>query len=190
MANIKRVRVAWSGGGVTGPGVSTLYFSAAASGFPADLQTFFQAIKAGIPSNVQIDVPNTGDLIDETTGALAGVWTDSGGSSTVGATGAVFAQGAGLRVRWVTGGVHNGRRVVGTTFIVPISSIACDTSGTVENTYRGVVNTAASAFVSAQAGDFVIWSKPTPAAPSSGESNAVLAAVVPDPVTGLRSRRT
>lgn len=189
MANIKRVRVTWSGSAVTGPGVSTFYFTAGATGFPADLQTFFQAIKTGMTTGVTISVPNTGDTIDETTGALSGVWTDSGGGTTTGTNNLLFVAGTGIRVKWVTGGIHNGRRVVGSTFLCPLVGAAFDTDGTPTATTVSNFSTAASALVSAVTPDMVVWSRPTPAAPNSGESNAVLAAVVPDATSWLRSRR-
>lgn len=189
MANLKRLRAAWSGNGVVGPGVSTFYFTATATGFPADLQTFFQAVKSNFPSSVTITVPNTGDTIDETTGALQGVWTDAGGSTTVGTGSGAFAGGVGMRCRWITGGIHNGRRVIGTTFLAPMVNLAWDTDGTPGAATVSGIQTAASALVSAVTPDMVIWSKPTPPSGSDGESNAVVAALVPDAISWLRSRR-
>jgi len=189
VANLKRVRVVWSGSGVVGPGVSTFYFVSAATGFPTDLQTFFQAIKAALPSSVTVSVPNTGDTIDETTGALVGVWTDSGGSSTVGTSSTLFAGGVGMRCRWITAGIHRGRRVIGSTFIAPMQSASFSTDGTPDAGSVTLLQTAASALVSSSAGDMVIWSKPQPPAGSDGESNVVLSALVPDKTSWLRSRR-
>lgn len=190
MANIKRVRCTWTGAGVTGPGVSTFFFTATASGFPADLQTLFQALKVVIPTTVTISVPNTGDILDETNGTLQGVWTDSGGSTTTGTNSGAFAGGVGMRLRWITGGIHNDRRVIGTTFVSPIAGGSFDTDGTPLTSTVTALQTAASAFVSASTPDFVIWSKPASEAAADGESNAVLAALVPDAASWLRSRRT
>lgn len=189
MANIKRVRCTWSGAGVIGPSVSTYYFTATASGFPADLQTFFQAIKSALPDDVTITVPNAGDVIDETNGTLQNVWTDSGGSTTTGTASGAFQQGSGGRVKWLTGGIHNDRRVIGSTFLVPMASLAFTTFGIMDTASQAVIQTAASALVSAVTPDMVIWSKPTPPGGSDGESNAVIAASVPLYVTQLRSRR-
>ena len=190
MANLKRVRVTWSGAGVVGPGLSTFYFTSTATGFSAQLQTFFQAIKSLFPPSVTVTVPNTGDLIDASTGALAGVWTDSGGSTTVGTGSGNFALGTGMRVRWVTGGIHKGRRVLGTTFLVPCVSLAFDTDGTPGPSTITVIATAASALIAAAGAGFQIWSKPTPPGGSDGVSNQVLAAIVPDTPSGLRTRRS
>lgn len=189
MANLKRVRCTWTGPGVVGPSVTTFYFTSGATGFPADLQTFFQAIKAGFPDDVIVTVPNTGDLIDETNGHIGSVWTDSGGSTTTGTSSSVFAQGSGMRVNWVTGGIHNDRRVIGTSFLVPLASVAFDTTGIVSSTHVATVQSAASALVSAVTPDMVIWSKPSSEAAADGESNAVLAAIARSAATQLRSRR-
>lgn len=189
MANIKRVRCELSGTGVTGPAVSTFYFSATASGFSADLQTFYQAVKGNFPSGLQIDVPNTGDLIDETNGVLVGVWTDSGGSSTAGTGSTNFSLGNGLRVKWVTGGIRGDRRVIGSTFLVPAVSAAFTTGGLVAGATSSAVTAAASALVSAQGGDMLIWGKPHSKVAADGESNAVLAGFCSSTPTQLRSRR-
>lgn len=189
MADLKRVRVTWSGSAVVGPGVSTFYFASAATGFPAKLQTFFQAIKSSFPVTATITVPNTGDVINEATGALSGVWTDSGGSTTVGTGAFPYPAGVGIRVRWVTGGVRHGRRVVGSTFLVPVVNPAYDTDGTIIPATLTTIGTAVNAFVTSAAGDQHIWSKPTPPGGSDGTSSSVLAGFVPDMVTSLRSRR-
>lgn len=190
MAVLKRVRCPLTGGGVVGPSVATFYFSSTATGFSADLHTFFQAIKAGMPDDLFIQVPNTGDTINDTNGTLAGVWTDSGGSTTQGTSSAAFALGAGARIRWVTEGVRSDRRVVGTTFLVPLASDGFQTSGAVSSTYANTVSTAAAALITAQSPDMLIWSKPHSKAAADGESNPIISAFVVSVPTGLRSRRT
>jgi hypothetical protein len=190
VANLKRVRCPWDGGGVIGPSVSTFYFSATASGFSADLQTFFQAVKGWLPDDVTITVPNTGDIINEVNGELTGVWTDSGGSTSTGTQTANFALGAGARVTWVTAGIRGGRRVSGTTFLVPIASSAMDTTGRISSGATASITTAASDLVTAQSPDFMVWGKPHSKAAADGESNAVLAGFCRTVPTSLRSRRS
>ena len=82
MTAILRMRCEWGGSGVTGPGLTTFYFDQAGSGFPADVRTFFEAIKANIPSNTTITVPNGGDIIEDTTGVLSGSWSEPSGVTT------------------------------------------------------------------------------------------------------------
>lgn len=190
MAQIKRVRCPLTGGGVVGPSVSTFYFTSSATGFPAKLQTFFQAIKAAFPNDVTITVPNTGDVINDTDGTLAGIWTDSGGGVTVGTSTSSFALGAGQRVNWLTAGTRGGRRVVGTTFLVPLTADAFDTFGSCSTAQVALVQAAASALVSAVAPDMLIWGKPHSRLAADGESNPVIASIARSIPTGLRSRRT
>jgi hypothetical protein len=190
MANLKRVRCPWQGGGVVGPSVTTFYFSATATGFPAQLQTFFQAIKSSLPDDVVITVPNTGDTVRETDGVLQGVWTDSGGSTTTGTAAGAFAKGSGVRIQWITSGIRDGRRIIGSTFLVPVAGAVFDTTGIVAGASLSVLQTAAGALVSAASPGFLIWSKPHTKLAADGASNPVLAAVVRSEATGLRSRRT
>ena len=190
MAQLKRVRCPWTGGGVVGPSVSTFYFTSSGTGFSASLQAFFQAIKASLPDDVVVTVPNTGDIINDDDGTLAGIWTDSGGSTTTGTSTSRFAQGAGMRVNWLTGGTRGGRRVTGTTFLVPMSSDGFDTTGAVSTAQVALVQTAASALVTAESPDFVVWGKPHSKAAADGESNVIISALARSAPTGLRSRRT
>lgn len=189
MADIKRVRCVWEGAGVVGPAVSTFYFTSTASGFPADLQTFFQAVKSALPDDVQVTVPNTGDIVSDTNGVLTGVWTDSGGSTTNGTDTGTFAKGSGVRIQWVTAGIRGDRRVIGSTFLVPCAGSVFNTGGIVASGALGVLQTAASALVSAVSPDMVVFGKPHSKAAADGESNPVLAAIVRSSPTQLRSRR-
>lgn len=191
MTAILRMRVAWGGAGVTGPGLSTFYFDQAGSGFPADVRAFFEAIKANIPSNVTITVPNDGDIIEDTTGALTGAWSEpSGGGITTGTFSGDYPQGVGTRVVWNTAGIYRGRRVKGSTFIVPIGGALFGTSGFLDPATQSIIQGAADTFV-ASGSQPLVWSRPSDVAPAtSGESNAVSSATVPAAVSWLRSRRT
>lgn len=188
MADIKRVRCEWSGSGVTGPGLSTFYFTSTATGFPADLQTFFQAIKALIPTSCTITVPNTGDVLDASTGALTGTWTDAGGSTTTGTNAGAFAGGVGISVKWLTNGIVNGRRVNGRTFICPIAGGSFETDGTPQASTVSALQTPATALITATAPDFVVWHRPQGG--GGGNPNAIVSALVRDTPSWLRTRRT
>lgn len=191
MANLWRLRAAWSGAGVVGPGLSTFYFTSSMIGGSDDVQAFFQAIKANIPSSVTIVVPADGDIIEDTTGELIGTWSEPGtGGTTVGTFAGDFARGVGARVRWTTAGVYRGRRVKGTTFLVPIGSALFGLDGLLDPATQTALQTAASALVTAQP-ELRIWSRPVSGVGATpGESNAITSAAVPNTVTWLRSRRT
>lgn len=188
MANLCRMRVPWTGGGVTGGGLSTFYFEAASSGFVADVKTFFDGIKSAIPNSISISVPDNGDMISDLTGALSGTWAETGTGGTVaGTSSATWAGGVGYRVVWNTAGIFQNRRVRGSTFICPLSTAAYDAQGTIEPVTLAAHRTIASTLVTQQP-NMRIWSRPKPGV--SGESNDVVSATIPDAVSWLRSRRT
>lgn len=189
MASLNRVRCEWTGSGVVGPAVTTFYFASTATGFSADLQTFFQAVKALITDDMTVTVPNTGDIIADSNGDLQGVWTDSGGSTTTGTNAGAYVAATGIRIKWVTGGIFHGRRVIGSTFLTGCVGGTFEADGTPQASSVSTVLTAASALIAAQTPDMVIWSRPSPKSAADGESNAVVGALVPDKATWLRSRR-
>lgn len=188
MANLARVRVSWSGAPVIGSGVSTFYFDEAASGFSAAVRTFFSSLAGRIPAGVSILVQNSGDLIDVSSGALSGTWTDPNtGGITSSGTGN-YAAGVGARVKWLTAGIRNGRRVTGSTFIVPLHLTAYDSSGTILNTVLGEIENAAQALLTATGTDMKVYSRPVGG--GGGAAHSVVSRQVPDMVSWLRSRRT
>jgi len=188
MPNLARVRTIWSGTPVVGAGVSTFYFDEAHSGFVADLQALWVALAPRVPTGVTFTTANTGDLIDEDTGDLVGTWTD-GTPSTVNSSGSgVYAAGVGLRARWPTSGIKNGRRVRGATFVVPLVGSAYQSDGSIDGTVWTSVTTAFGALYTAGAGFQYIWSRPV--AGAGGQANLVINTDVPDKVSWLRSRRT
>lgn len=198
MTSLNRIRVLWQGSPVVGPGLSTFYLASAPDTVSGNLVTFFNALKLMFPAPLQWVVPSSGDKIDSATGALAGSWSTGTGGGTVVATGtSAYAAGVGAQIRWRTNGIVGGRRVVGSTFLVPIVTPGYDTSGTLENTNRGAIVTAATALLTAEP-SLTIWSRPvpppTPPATSptarAGEANTVIALDVPDRVSWLRTRRT
>jgi len=187
MANIKRVRVTWQGGGVVGPSVNTFFFIDSATGFVADLATFYDAIKTRLPSIVSVTIPDNGDTLDAATGSLVGGWTD-GTATTVNGTGtAQNPQGVGARVVWLTSGLSGGRRVRGSTFLVPLDASAYGTLGTL-GAGASTISTAAATFVSATSGDFIVWTRPKNGA--GGGTSTVTGSDLPLSISTLRSRRT
>ena len=171
------MRVTWDGTGVVGPGVTTLYFSGSMTGIPASVSTFFNAIKSVIPAGLTITVPSSGDVVDEATGELTGAWSATGGSSIATTGTANFAQGVGARIVWNTAGVFLGRRVRGSTFVVPIVASAYDSGGLVGTTVVATLQTAADALVAAVSTAFKVWSRPRPS--GAFATNTVTSATAP-----------
>lgn len=198
MANLRRLRVTWSGFPVVGDCVSTFYSrSSTPTGFPGAVRSFFSSVAGLALPAVTITVPNSGDVISDVDGSLQGVWVDgTAPAAVVGTNTGDFAKGVGAQVRWHTDGVVGGRRVVGSTFIVPLAGGIFDTDGTLDATYVTALKTAGDALITSQT-DLAIWSRPQPAREGAhgtlpartGSSNFVLTCTAPDRVAWLRSRR-
>lgn len=182
-----RIRAQWTGTGLIGPSVSTFYWDSSVTGGPAAIRAFFNSCATQIPNTVTITVDSTGDILTDTTGALVGTWTESAGAAVTGSDNNSFVLGLGIRVVWNTAGIHNGRRVRGSTFLVPVGRDIWDAQGTPDSGHLATVSSAAAALVSAGSGDFKIWSRPTGG--SGGQSHGVTGSSVPDAVSWLRSRR-
>lgn len=188
MATLHRLRVPWSGSAVVGPGLSTFYFSGTMTGKPAAVVAFYTALAGAFAPGITWTIPSTGDDLEDSTGELTGAWTASGGATVVSSGTGVFAMGVGARVVWNTANVHLGRRVRGSTFLVPLSAAQYQADGTIVNaTSTNIVN-AGNTLISSTTPDFRIWSRPNAA--GAFAVSTVVSATSPDTVSTLRSRRT
>lgn len=188
MANINRMRVAWGGTGIVGPGLTTFYFTGTMPGKPAAVLNFFTAVSGFLPPGITWTIPGTGDTLEDSTGALTGGWTASGGGLVNSAGSGSWAAGAGALVDLFTANVHKGRRVRGRFFLVPFTGGNYDTSGTIANATVTSVNTALNTLLAAVTPDWRVYSRPD--AIGAFAVSSVTSAVCPDRVTTLRSRRT
>ena len=188
MPNLARVRTSWAGTAVTGGGVSTFYFAEAHSGFVADVTAMWTAMVLRLVTGMVLTTENTGDLIDIATGEISGSWTD-GTTSNVATTGTgVYAAGVGARIRWATSGITNGRRVRGSTFIVPLTSGDYDSNGTIGGAALTAIGNGAGALFTGSEGNLRIYTRPV--AGRAGAAHPVVGYTTPDKVSWLRSRRT
>jgi len=184
---MKRIRVEWSGAAVVGPGVSTFYLADSVTAV-GPLLTFFGSIANKFPAELSWTVPNVGDVIDVTTGELtAGTTFTGGGGQVATGTDSRYAQGVGARIRWSTAAVFNGRRLAGSTFLVPLEGYCYDNTGSLDGTNLSQMQTAVNTLVGAL--DMLVWHRPTPGG-SNGGSASIIAGTIPDKVSTLRSRRT
>ena len=199
LADLRRLRVAISGAGAVGGGVTTFYsFVTAPSGYPAAIKTFLNAAPLLFPTAVTFNVPNSGDTLDDVTGALTGTWTDGSVQTPFsGTNNSEWASGVGMQVRWQTGKIHNRRRLVGSTFFVPIAASIFDTDGTIDAATVTSMN-AAIATLLASGQNLAIWSRPKPARPGAhgelpavaGKAELITSGALQDRTSWLRSRRT
>lgn len=186
---LQRLRCEWTGTGVEGPGLSTFFaeadgtvaISVAAAGL-------FDAVKGLIPTGTNIYVPNGGDVIDDATGTLTGSWGTSGGTTITASGSGDFPGGVGARLVWETDTIRGGRRVRGSTFIVPLRSNAFDSNGTLDTTVVTTLESGISAFMVQVPTQGRVWSRPRPGLPGAGVQ--ITRGMAPDKVSWLRSRRT
>lgn len=186
---IQRLRCAWQGTGIEGPGLTTFYAEADGTlAIQVGASGFFDAVKGMIPSGTTITIPAGGDVIDEATGQLTGTWGGSS-STTITATGTgTFAAGVGARVVWETSAIRGGRRVRGSTFIVPCTIAAYEANGTITSGTLTLMQNGISAMLAQVPTQMRVWSRPRPGL--AGAAVQVERGVAPDKVSWLRSRRT
>jgi hypothetical protein len=193
MTSLNRVLIGWSGGSVVGTAVSVLHFSASDNSAPpvAAIKSAFLAAKDLFPNNVTITVPGSGDVIDDTTGALIGVWTATGGGGVIGGSTAGSAAGVGACIGWTTGGIvtglHGPRKLRGRTFLVPLATNDYDQDGTLTNIALTMAQTLANSLQAS--GPLAVWHRPSTKGGSDGNSYGVISAKVRDKVAFLSSRR-
>lgn len=186
---MRRYRPEWITPG--GAGVTTMHFSGGAipSTLANAVRTFFNAIAGQFPDDVTIQFPAEVEEVDETTGELIGTTAVTPPASVAGTATGSFAAPAGARLRWNTGAIVRGRRVIGTTFLVPITGAAFGADGTLLGANRTSIQTAAATLIATPNVALAIWSRPSTTGGSDGTYHSVTGASVPEQVSVLRSRR-
>lgn len=166
------VRSEWSGTS-GGPGLSQHAVMGAAGGDwnPTGAQTavnavrtFWNALVANLPDEIRIQVSPVVDTYDRETGELFSSHTAGSVPGVVAGTATTgYAGGAGVKVTWNTSQIRNGRRVRGSTFIVPISGGIWTANGTIGTTAATQFNNAATTLISQLAAGgtpLAVWSRP------------------------------
>jgi hypothetical protein len=186
---MKKIQVTIHGASVIGGGIATHYFADAVTPVQGAVKTFWDTVSNYMPTAVSIDVPNFGDIIEDTSGEITGSWTDGTAGGFAGGGTNTFASGVGARVVWETGGIRKGRHVRGSTYIVPTTYDAYTSGGgLVGAEYQATVNAAIATLLTA-APSLCVWSRPTPGT-EDGIHSVVLAGHLSPQVSWLRSRRT
>lgn len=186
MPNLYKIQAVWTGF-QGGPGVNTFYVNEIPSEVDA-FQTFYNAIKAGIPSVVDIQVLNEGVFVDEATGELGGAWSCPAQAKIDCTGGGSYASGVGYTLRWTLGGaIFNGRRLVGRTYLVPLVGSAFDADGTTTDAFSTTVTNAGVALIADCAGTLGVWHRPVNEL--GGDWRVTAGALVPQQPAFLSSRR-
>lgn len=185
---IQRLRCEWAGNGVEGPGLTTFYAEADGTlAIQVGASGFFDALAGVIPVGTTITIPAGGDLLDETTGELTGTWGSGSPTVVAGEWTGSFAGGVGARVVWDTGVVRAGRRVRGSTFVVPMGTISYEDNGTLTAAAVAQLGLAISNMLAQVPTQMRVWSRPKPGLP--GAASPVISGRAPDKISWLRSRR-
>jgi len=184
-----RVVVAWAGPQVVGSAVNVLHFDGSNQSAPpvAAIKGAYGFVANVMPTGSSVTIPTTGDVIEDTTGELVGVWTGAGGGAVNGMADAKAAAGVGGCVGWQTGGIVNGRKLRGRTFLVPLSISAYDGDGTFTASAANYLKQFADGLQAA--GPLAVLHRPTSKGASDGTSYGVIANRVRDKVAYLSSRR-
>lgn len=187
MSQVSRVVTTWTGTPVIGGGATVMHCTV---GDEHALMTAFRAmldsIKASFPTGIQWTWPSAGTILTQENGELSGSWSDSSPPAALSSTGgALYAAGVGARVKWTTGAYYHGHQVVGSTFLVPITTANYEGAGNIDGTVLALWNSAVATFVAAAG--LRIYSRPS--SEGDGQSFAVNGGSVPDYVSWIRSRR-
>lgn len=195
---LQRYRVAlsnWPGQ----PGVATHYLSTSVNDYTA-IRTFWLAIINWFPQGMTATFPSTTDFINETDGKLISSSAVTPGAPAVSsATSAGYSGVSGALIRWNTGAVVNGNKVVGRTYLVPAERNRYQNDGTIVEADRTTLAAAATTLLAAYGDGVKVWARPYAGRPASegkpaiaarvGSFYTALSAFVPDTAVVLRSRR-
>lgn len=201
MASLLRVTVRWTGLN-GGPGYNVFHFRDFGPPDPVisdaeaavdKVDAFYGGFLAYIPNAVTIATQSDVEVIDEATGVLQSILQTTPVSPRAGAASgsAAFASAVGAVVSWRTGGIRNGRRVRGRTFLVPLSSTAFQSDGTLLALAQTAINNAATTFRDLTGfSDLSVYARPSGPGATDGVAHAVEGHTVPDMGAVLRSRRS
>ena len=186
LVTINRVRCPLTGAAGL-PGVATFYTGSSVTDM-SPIRTFWDAIKGNFPNTVTINIPASGDQINEATGLITGAWTGTvlTGVQGTGGVGAYLST-AGPMIRWSTSAVIDGRRPIGKTYLVPAMSSQFSSSGTILGSFVTSATAAAQALVVALAGELKLYHRKNAKGP--GVAAQIIAGVCSTKQVVLRSRR-
>jgi hypothetical protein len=196
------IRTEWSGTS-GGPGLTQLAVTGAAGGIwnpdatqaaVNAMRVFWFGIAGYLPDELKLTVQPTIDVYNESNGELTNSYTATTPPAVVsGTSAAIYAAGAGFKITWGTGQIRNGRRVRGTTFVVPAASNVYSASGTIVPAVMTAVNNQANNLLSqlsAAGTSLAVWSRPVDAPEARlGVVTSVTGAACSSKTSILRGRR-
>jgi len=195
--SMHRVRCVWQNF-AGAPGYTNFYTTISLTTV-APFVTFFDTIKSKLPLNLTVQIPGTGDVVNEATGQIQGIWAKVGGATITGTGAALYAGASGAVAEWTTQGIVAGRRVLGKSYLVPLINTVYDSLGTINTVDLAVLSGAANTLQNDLGSAFLVWSRPfepdpdrvppDTRPPRAGTSWHVIGSRVPDLAAVLKTRR-
>lgn len=190
-----RYNVAWSIPNA-GPAVSVFHFANTDDTSPlavvTALRAAFNAISAYIPNEVMVQFPAEYTVLDNLTGQAIDFRSIVPPAPVVGSSSGTWAAGSGARLVWATDSVGNGRRVRGTTYLVPLVATTFDTNGVVAPAAQTAIAGAFSTFLAAASSGSItmgVFHRPTLSPPGGGYMARAVSVSVPGTPATLRGRK-
>lgn len=203
------IQANWTWAGSGNGGVSKFKFLGAlnvvqAGGVITRVNTFFNALITFLPAQVTISFPLLTQIFDE------GVSTPGGGAQlidevvataaptpVVGTGTGVWSAASGAWINWLTTGFANGRRIVGRTFLVPLSNTnSFQTDGTLSSGLITALTNAGNTLNSGTPQHVIYFNRGGPSDPPKPTDKphvfgiqTATGVTVPDRAGVLRSRR-
>jgi hypothetical protein len=158
------------------------------------IQDLFVAVANRLPIGTTISFPSEVLQLNTATGELTAVQSVSPPASVPGGGAGAYSAPSGARLRWSTAGIVGGRRVRGTTFLVPLYGAAYDDAGTIEPATLSQLQAAGETYLSTIPDTPAVYSRPFEGTeenptPRAGSEHVITECVVPDKAAVLRSRR-
>jgi len=199
MADVHRITAIWQGF-QGAPGYTKFSFmgltdASSLTAAATAVRTFFNGLATQLPSGSTVTVQSVAGVYDMANGMPIRedpILTPPAAVTGSASAGTLYSGGVGVYVTWLTGAVYNGHKVRGRSYLVPLV-LGGASDGTLGTGTVTLVQNAANALVSSQAGKFAIWSKTFTSTPPitqiGGGLSTVTSANVPDKTGILRSRR-
>lgn len=197
MATMTRITWRWDGW-FGAPGYSNFYvrgtlFGTTLDAAAAALKTFLATQPALFPTNVVLTCLPTATQMNDTDGTLlAPIAIPTVPAVVSGTGGTTFSGTSGMVVCWRTARLVVRRLMVGRTFLVPIGSSSYDNQGTLNDSTKTTMTTAANTYVNrvgtGSDGRPVVWHR-NQKFQSDGFSADAISATINDQASVLTSRR-
>lgn len=203
MTEILRVRSEWTGFNGA-PGFTNLFFRDFTTDGPGGttgtvenataaverVRNFFGGLAQLLPDDVTITPDSNVDLLEDSTGELLDSFTSTSGGAIQGTDTGGYQAAGGACITWRTGGIRNGRRIIGRTFLVPMAGSLFNTTGQIIPSVQQIIQTQANQLLNpAGTPDLGIYARPTAPGAADGQWTVARAASVPSRGSILRSRR-